>query len=173
MAEKLKCSLCGKEATVHLTQIINNKIHKVDLCEACAQQKGVTDPEGFALAELLEKSNVTPQQPPEEQLSCPSCGYETADFRRSGRLGCATCYEVFESQIRPVLEDMHAGTAHNGKVPELAMERQCSQLKLRKLKDALTRAIADEAYEQAATIRDEIRALEAAEAAAALETSLQ
>ncbi len=173
MAEKLKCSLCGKEATVHLTQIINNKIHKVDLCEECAQQKGVTDPEGFALAELLEKSNFTPQDPNEEQLSCPACGYETADFRRTGRLGCATCYDAFESQVRPVLEDMHAGTAHNGKVPELSMERQCSKLHLRRLKDALARAIAEEAYEEAAKIRDEIHDIEQAKAAADMEISLK
>ena len=173
MAEKLICSLCGKEATVRLTQIINNKIHKVDLCEACAQQKGVTDPEGFALAELLEKSSFTPQNPDDEQLTCPSCDYETADFRRTGRVGCATCYEVFEAQIRPVLEDMHAGTAHNGKVPELAMERQCSKLRLRKLKDGLARAIAEEAYEEAAKIRDEIHVLEEAKAAAEMEISLQ
>lgn len=158
---------------MHLTQIINNKIHKVDLCEQCAQQKGVTDPEGFALAELLEKSNSTPLNPDEEQLTCPTCGYETADFRRTGRVGCATCYEAFESQIRPVLEDMHAGTAHNGKVPELAVERQCSTLKLRKLRDALASAIAEEAYEEAAKIRDEIQALEDAKAAAEMEISLQ
>ena len=52
MANSLKCDLCSKPATVHLTQIVNNKIHKVDLCEACAQAKGVTDPSGFSLADL-------------------------------------------------------------------------------------------------------------------------
>ena len=36
MANSLKCDLCSKPATVHLTQIVNSKIHKVDLCEACA-----------------------------------------------------------------------------------------------------------------------------------------
>ena len=60
MAENLKCSICNKEATVHLTQIVNNKIHKVDLCESCAQKKGVTDPEGFSLADLLSKTPLTP-----------------------------------------------------------------------------------------------------------------
>ena len=52
MAENLKCSHCNNPATVHLTQIVNNKIIKVDLCESCAQAKGVTDPEGFSLADL-------------------------------------------------------------------------------------------------------------------------
>ena len=39
MASNLKCDLCSKPATVHLTQIVNNQVHKVDLCEACAQAK--------------------------------------------------------------------------------------------------------------------------------------
>ncbi|ADE54086.1 UvrB/UvrC motif-containing protein [Coraliomargarita akajimensis] len=175
MAEKLTCSLCGKEATVHLTQIINNKMHKVDLCEECAQQKGVTDPEGFALADLLQKSTFTPPKTElkGDDLVCPKCGYESADFRRTGRLGCADCYAAFESQVLPVLEDMHAGVTHKGKVPELAVERQSSQLNLQKLKDALASAIAEEAYEEAAKLRDQIRELEATSAASAMEISLK
>ena len=57
MANPLKCDLCAKPATVHLTQIVSNKVHKVDLCETCAQAKGVTDPSGFSLADLLLKAS--------------------------------------------------------------------------------------------------------------------
>lgn len=178
MAEKLKCSICGKEATVHLTQIINNKMHKVDLCEECAQQKGVTDPEGFALAELLQKSTFTAQnseanESKESELVCPECGYESADFRRTGRLGCAACYVTFAAQVEPVLEDMHMGTQHVGKVPDLALERQSSKLTLSKLKEALAGAIAEEAYEEAAKLRDQIRDLELSQAAAEMEITLK
>ena len=60
MANSLKCDLCSKPATVHLTQIVNSKIHKVDLCEACAQAKGVTDPSGFSLADLPEGRDSCP-----------------------------------------------------------------------------------------------------------------
>ena len=41
MAKSVKCCLCDQPATVHLTQIINNKMLKVDLCEACASEKGL------------------------------------------------------------------------------------------------------------------------------------
>jgi protein arginine kinase activator len=51
-------TFCSKSATVHLTQIVNNKVHKVDLCEECAQAKGVTDPSGFSLADLLLKASL-------------------------------------------------------------------------------------------------------------------
>ena len=48
------CCICKeKEAKVHLTQTVNNKMRKVDLCEQCAKDKGVNDPAGFSLANLL------------------------------------------------------------------------------------------------------------------------
>jgi protein arginine kinase activator len=54
MASNLKCDLCAKPATVHLTQIVNNKVHKVDLCEACAQAERVFA--GRSLVEGLAQS---------------------------------------------------------------------------------------------------------------------
>lgn len=161
MADNIKCSHCSKPATVHLTQIVNNKIIKVDLCEACAQAKGVTDPQGFSLADMLNKSEVS-EGASEPQLTCDSCGMTTADFRRIGRLGCAVCYETFVPLLRPVLEDMHVGIVHMGKVPELALHRQSSVAELQSLENALQRAIAEEAYEDAARFRDQIKALKEA-----------
>lgn len=159
MAENLKCNICNKEASVHLTQIINNKVHKVDLCESCAQKKGVTDPEGFSLTELLSKASQTIESG-EQQLMCPSCGMETSDFRRTGRLGCANCYDVFKQILLPVLEDMHTGVFHKGKVPTVALNRQSNQQRLRKLQSSLAHAVAEEAYEEAARFRDEIKAIQ-------------
>jgi protein arginine kinase activator len=161
MAENLKCSHCSNPATVHLTQIVNNKIIKVDLCESCAQAKGVTDPEGFSLADLLTKNQLVPERG-EPHLTCPGCGLTTADFRRTGRLGCAACYQSFVPLLKPVLEDMHAGTVHKGKVPQVALVRQNSAAELQALKDALQHAVSNEAYEDAAKYRDQIHAIEAA-----------
>jgi protein arginine kinase activator len=158
MGEILKCSNCDSPATVHLTQIINNKIIKVDLCEACAQAKGVTNPEGFSLADLLGQSTFA-QEGEAQKVQCPDCGLSTADFRHKGRLGCASCFAVFAPLLRPALEDMHAGTYHKGKTPELALSRQSAVAHLEKLEHALAQAISDEAYEDAAKYRDQIRAL--------------
>lgn len=158
MADNLKCSHCSNPATVHLTQIVNNKIIKVDLCESCAQAKGVTDPEGFSLADLLSKTNLAPVGG-EPQITCPDCGLTTADFRRTGRLGCAVCYQHFVPLLRPVLQDMHAGTAHKGKVPKVALSRQNVAAELQALGNALQRAIEEEAYEDAAKFRDQIQAI--------------
>jgi len=158
MADNMKCSNCDKPATVHLTQIINNKIIKVDLCEECAQAKGVTDPEGFSLADLLTKSNFS-QETAEPKLTCPDCGMESADFRRTGRLGCSSCFEVFGPQLRPLLEDMHVGSTHKGKVPQVLLNRRSAQAALEALENSLARAIAEEAYEAAAKYRDQINAI--------------
>lgn len=158
MGENLKCSNCDNQATVHLTQIINNKIIKVDLCESCAQAKGVTDPEGFSLADLLNKAHV-PEPEEGTSLQCPDCGLTNADFRRTGRLGCASCFSVFAPVLHPVLEDMHVGTCHKGKTPELALTRQSVTAQLNKLETALARAVEEEAYEDAAKYRDQIKSL--------------
>ena len=54
----MRCCVCKeREATVHLTQIAGDKRQKVDLCEECAKTKGVTDPTGFSLANLLLSLN--------------------------------------------------------------------------------------------------------------------
>lgn len=158
MGENLKCSNCDSPATVHLTQIINNKIIKVDLCEACAQAKGVASPDGFSLADLLGQSTF-PRMGKEPLLRCPECGLKTSDFRHSGRLGCSSCFAVFAPLLRPVLEDMHVGTCHKGKTPRLALDRQDAFAQLEKLEHALAQAITDEAYEDAAKYRDQIKSL--------------
>ena len=52
---------CENEATVHLTEIVNGQMKKIDLCEECAKDKGVTDPQGFALADLLLGLGLPPK----------------------------------------------------------------------------------------------------------------
>ena len=96
------CDVCNANAaTVFLTQIVDGKMQKVNLCEACSKEKGVTDPTGFALADLLlglgaaqeiEKSSAVQR--------CPTCGFSQADFKKTGRLGCPTCYETFAGGTR-------------------------------------------------------------------------
>lgn len=154
MANALKCDLCTKPATVHLTQIVNNKVHKVDLCEECAQAKGVTDPSGFSLADLLLKASLNPE--PASGLRCEHCGFTQADFKKHGRFGCPACYTVFQSLVEPMLDTMHKGTAHAGKVPQKALARKSLYDRITKLESDLSEAIKAERYEDAARCRDEI-----------------
>lgn len=156
MANPLKCDLCSKPATVHLTQIVNNKVHKVDLCEECAQAKGVTDPSGFSLADLLLKASLNPEPAAASGLRCESCGFTQNDFKKHGRFGCPACYETFIDIVEPMLDGMHKGTVHTGKVPQRALTRKNLSDRLSKLELDLTAAIKSERYEDAARCRDEI-----------------
>lgn len=155
MAQPLQCDLCSKPATVHLTQIVNNKVHKVDLCETCAQAKGVTDPSGFSLADLLLKASLNPETAV-EGMRCEQCGLTQNDFKKHGRFGCPHCYQTFHTMIEPMLDTMHKGTSHTGKVPRKALARQSLNDRLSELEINLNDAIKSERYEDAARFRDEI-----------------
>jgi protein arginine kinase activator len=155
------CSICKeKPATVHLTQIVGDKMQKLDLCEDCAKAKGVNDPAGFALADLmlgLGASQEIEQAGGGVELKCPRCGFSQADFKKSGRLGCPECYKTFAEALEGLLKTMHKGTRHEGKVPEAlrATREQSDRLKL--LQKKLAKAIEQENFEEAAQLRDEIK----------------
>ena len=165
MGKTLKCDLCDKPATVHLTQIVSNKIHKVDLCESCAQEKGVTDPNGFSLADLLVKGLAGQTEEPVAPVSsgpvCPSCGFTLSKFKKHSRLGCPDCYTTFAESLHPMLANIHKGTRHAGKVPQGALERKSLLDRLATLEDSLREAVASERYEEAAGFRDQINELKA------------
>jgi protein arginine kinase activator len=152
MAKPEQCSDCTKPATIHLTQIIDNKIHKVDLCEDCPFKQGVTDPEGFSLADFLLKppsSLITDQA-----LQCETCGFTPVDFKKTGRFGCPQCYDTFKEILQPMLKNMHKDTLHRGKVPEKALARLSRKRRLDQLQSDLDVAVGDENYEEAARLRD-------------------
>jgi len=159
MDPSLNCDLCGKPATVHLTQIVNNQIHKLDLCEDCAASKGVTDPTGFSLADLLVKASDSEAETASTQLVCEHCGFTQASFKKLGRLGCPACYERFKPVLEPVLSNMHKGLTHLGKVPARSIERKTLHDRLAALEKQINDAVAAERYEDAARLRDEISGL--------------
>jgi len=170
MDPSLNCDLCGKPATVHLTQIVNNQIHKLDLCEDCAASKGVTDPTGFSLADLLVKASDSEGEAASSQLVCEHCGFTQANFKKLGRLGCPACYERFKPVLEPVLSNMHKGLTHLGKVPARSIERKTLHDRLAALEAQISEAVQAERYEDAARLRDEINELKSAFEASASES---
>lgn len=159
----MQCDVChSKEATVFLTQIVEGKMQKVNLCEACSKEKGVNDPTGFALADLLMGLGAAEDiEKSSGALKCSVCGFTQADFKKTGRLGCSACYAVFGDGLSSMLKNMHKGTTHTGKAPAALQERRARGEKLRALQDSLHSAVAAEEYERAADLRDQIRRMEA------------
>jgi protein arginine kinase activator len=151
-----------KDAKVHLTQIVGDKMQKVDLCEDCAKTKGVNDPAGFSLADLLlglGASKEIEENAGGEELKCNVCGFTQADFKKAGRLGCSECYVTFGEPLHALLKSMHKGTHHIGKVPQVLQKSRDLNDRLRTLQKKLDKAVAAENFEDAAELRDEIKAV--------------
>ena len=159
------CELCKQaQATVHLTEIINEQMSELHLCEACANQKGAQVESHFGLADLLsglaDFSGKT--QEPEEvsTKACPNCGMTYDDFRKVGRLGCSECYPTFKRSLGSLLKRIHGSPIHIGKSPTRLVKPAKAKTELSELKKKLERAIEQEAFEEAARLRDQIRQME-------------
>ncbi len=160
----MKCHQCDKQATVHLTQILNGQMHKMDLCESCAQAKGVTNPENLSIGNLMENASDVPEGS-DSPMTCESCGTTHSEFKKGGRLGCEACYHVFRPVLDPLLDGMHAGNKHLGKIPAASKSRVQFEQSVSQLRSQLQGAIEEENYEDAARIRDQLKELESKEQA--------
>ncbi len=168
------CDRCGeREATVHDTGVSGGQVHETHLCEQCAQELGVSAANGGVISGLITPGVLfAPVQGAARaaSLRCEHCGLTFAEFRRSGLMGCAGCYEAFEHRLIPLLERAHeGGIQHRGKVPRRALsssrmrraghdidEGPSLAERIEALRRALDEAVRAEAYEKAARIRDEL-----------------
>lgn len=165
----MKCDFCEQKATVFLTQLVEGQMKKVCLCDNCAKERGVTDPTGFSLADLLlgglpggpgTVTSGASALTPGNGKQCVTCGFTLDDLKRVRRFGCSDCYATFSDEVAQMVRGMHKGTSHIGKVPEGLMAVQFRNQRIEELRSRLEQAITSESYEEAAGIRDEIRNLD-------------
>ncbi len=172
------CDICGKnQATVHLTEIIDEQMNELHLCEECARQKSAQMESQFGLSDLLagmaEFGKPDGKQIEEAAAAkCPNCGLSYVDFKKIGRLGCGECYGVFKRYLAPLLKRIHGSLQHTGKsapkpaaaaAAAIAAARPVVRKRLdplQELRAKLNRAVESEAFEEAAKLRDQIKALE-------------
>lgn len=158
------CDICGKnQATVHLTEIIDEQMNELHLCEDCARQKSAQMEQQFGLSDLL--AGLAEFEKPAKEaeavsLKCPNCGLTQADFKKIGRLGCSECYTSFKRYLGPLLKRIHGSAQHMGKSPLKVTRVLKKKIDLQELRNSLQKAIEQEAFEEAAKIRDQIRELE-------------
>ncbi len=166
----MQCEQCGQRpAAIHLTQIVDNSVTTVHLCEQCAADKGVqTDAtlssklpiSGFLAGMGQGAAAALPAGG--EELRCAFCRATLQDFRETGRLGCSHCYDTFEPQLRDLLRRIHGASQHVGEVylvPSSAVEGQARE-SVGRLREQLRRAVDAENFELAAELRDRIRGME-------------
>ena len=172
----MQCELCKEhEATVHLTQVVGSEVKKVNLCEACAAKSGLDIKGTISITDLLMGlsggaalavgGGKAPRASPENERACPRCHMRRADFRKTGRLGCADCYETFVEELAPMLHNMHRAHQHTGKIPARESKLVQSTAEAAALQKALETAIAAEQFEEAARLRDRIAVLRGKEPA--------
>lgn len=159
------CDHCGeRDASVHLTTIVDNEVRQQHLCEVCAAERGVETtvsvpkhPLSVFLQEVQQQAAV----PSAESGKCTFCGATMSDFRATGRWGCSQCYSAFESSMRELLRRVHGNSRHGGRTyqpPAPALDERSTILG--ELKERLRRAIESEQFEMAADLRDRIRVME-------------
>jgi protein arginine kinase activator len=159
------CDICGKNpATVHLTEIIDDQMTELHLCEECAQKKSLEMEQQFGLSDLLagmaEFGKPTKELETAESIKCVNCNLTYADFKKIGRLGCGECYNAFRKYLTPLLKRIHGSSQHIGKSPLKVARPIKKKLDLQDLRFKLQKAIETEAFEEAAKIRDRIKELE-------------
>jgi len=158
----LECSECKKPIAVRYTEIINNIITRTSMCADCPElhrrlHRAPSRPKGYPLEE-----NIT-------GLACGNCGTTLESLRVGTPLGCSECYNVFSDvligeMLAAEKIPVRLATAkksipiHIGRSPGESQAINPS-LRLLALNEALTETLKKEDYEQAAWLRDQIKAL--------------
>jgi protein arginine kinase activator len=156
----MKCQNCPKTATLHITEVLaESQFEELHFCEDCAQ-KYLYEPQSSKVTTKPGDGESGEDGGELGARVCEVCGLKFVDFRNTGRLGCPHDYAAFHSELAPLLEGIHGGTRHVGKVPRRLPQTQQAQQELTKLRKQLHKAVVDEAYEDAARLRDRIRRLE-------------
>jgi protein arginine kinase activator len=158
------CDICKKNpATVHLTEIIDEQMNELHLCEDCARHKSAAMEQQFGLSDLLAGMADFEKPDKDEEnvaVKCPNCNLTYADFKKVGRLGCGECYNAFRKYLAPLLKRIHGSNQHVGKSPfkeKAILKPGRKNTDLDGLKAQMQKAIQREDFEEAARLRDQIK----------------
>lgn len=169
------CESCGKNAARHRsTDIVNNVKSVRHLCDACFKNEGKDSPfsqltlSGF----LTLKTNLPPELKFPKSISepglptgrrsqkhCEACGLDLETLQKTGTIGCPADYEIFAEEIGQLLLRLHGARVHVGRLPKDFQNRRAREHQAQQLEAELEKAVHDERFEEAARLRDRIRAL--------------
>lgn len=157
----LECSDCKKPIVVCYTEIVGKMIYRLGMCADCPILKQKLHGQQGALLSLEESQA--------QGLTCGSCGTTADEVLMGVPLGCSLCYEVFEDLLIQELQLANrlmqkisglkkVSPLHMGRLPGQTGEMTAA-MKLSALHQALHDTLSHEDYEQAAWLRDQIKAL--------------
>lgn len=169
------CEKCHKnEANIHISGTAGAGGTHWHLCSSCAVEELTAKASAKAVdiskflqfladhvVEGVEASGDEGEMPEREvSRTCPACGLTDVELENSRRFGCARCYEIFADAIGPWLEGLHRDVIHRGVRPGNPGDSSgydLADMSVEALRLELERAVASEAYEHAAELRDTIR----------------
>lgn len=168
---KKMCEECGAQPAVfHFVTITNDEKIEKNLCMRCMakyqKQLPGFDVKNLAgiLSNLIDGKGGSKKEeidPETAAITCEQCGMTYGEFRKGGMVGCAHCYSAFHDQMTALLQRIHGNTQHAGRIPAGEHSGTSIRMNIDRLKQLLQKAVAAEEYEQAAKLRDAIRALSA------------
>ena len=165
----MKCQECEKPATFHITELTGPEPQELHLCEEHARQYLMKPDDADtpatasvvgAWAQQFKVGQTAEELARLDQKSCPVCGITFYEFRSQGRFGCPHDYVFFQSELEPLVENIHAETRHVGKSPKKGSGSTQRQTELIRLRREMKEAVDSENYERATELRDDIRQIE-------------
>lgn len=162
----MKCERCNKrEATTHITKIVNGYREDYYLCPECAAKsddyKEMKESMSFGIGDFLTGmfTGANKQSVIGDSVSdiCPSCHMSYSEFMKKGKLGCGDCYSAFKNRIMRPLKQIHGSVEHIGKTPHRSGNKLILNKKISVLEAELNDAVLRQDFETAAKLRDEIR----------------
>ncbi len=162
------CERCHQnQATVKITQVVNGNKNDLRLCQDCAEHLGLNNPFlaisvllGGVIFGFLQKVSAPDFETETYDLSltCERCGLSLREFKKTGLLGCSHCYQTFQKELVPILRRVHGRSYQFKRKPKPGVRVQRKPTFIR-LEAELKRAVAEEDYEEAARLRDQIEKL--------------
>jgi protein arginine kinase activator len=159
------CDVCNEnDVVITLTEIDGDGVRQVRLCERCAAERGVQtsiSAPAPQIGSFIQSVHQQVNPVAGDAQRCPFCASSLRDFRQTGRLGCAECYTAFEQSLRDLLRRVQGSSRHMGRTYDGPSDEQMLAVgTASQIRDRLQRAVDNEQFELAATLRDQLRAME-------------
>lgn len=183
----MKCDKCDQDAVIEINVLSDEGSAKIALCESCYQnyieefdqpmiENGSGDEEYKFFQQILSElvsSMLVPEETEKAVLemhsedleenktskNCSHCGTSFSWILQNGKFGCDHCYEEFRNSIDQILLQTQGTNEHKGKVPEIYEGLRTIRKEIRDKEDQLREMVYEEKYEEAASLRDELKDL--------------
>lgn len=162
----MPCEECGvNEACYTISVMMGGQVNQRHLCADCMARMNMSIATGNikqllgAIMSAITGAESLADAMPAADVVCRRCGTALSAFTKSGRLGCPGCYEAFREQLTPMLQQIHGRVEHAGRRPLDTEEAQRSRSRHEEMQRRMEQAVAEEDFETAARLRDQLRAM--------------